>query len=528
MESVSPVVSDDGFEYAVCSSSDESQVAINSSSTKNIEKIRNLLDVLGCNESRKAFEKEVFHKFGEFENQSLNTNEDLPGKKLKQVVGLKQKVKSLNMYCRQLNQEKQIHEKKIIRLIRQCESYEPLMAELKRKYELMLKQKSLMRIERDKYRTKLNAFEKPLKNHSAEGMLDACNESKKQDSSNSSWSVNAFESKSVFKFLKNKTEADCPPLSFETVQKEKDFQLKTGTALGITEKDVKMILIGRSDGCLELKELLSLETVASFESAHDSWISSIVFHPMEASHESSFVASSDATGLIKIWDLNHSSLTDPKSYLPAKVVQGSSSLIWELQWSTTGNLLISASINKTMKLFDAMTFQCRNIFKGHEDSVNSCCFHPINDCLVLSASADKTVSCWDARTASCEITFYGNGLAFKSARFSKIEPYLIASVNLSGELSFWDMRKIKNLKTINLSDAKSGGLHSLEFDATSNQVIVGGENGLVCLHETKTQDKTFKKQFLNNHESDVFCALTTRDNSKLVSIDKNLVTIWRT
>ncbi|KAH8062165.1 hypothetical protein JL720_13273 [Aureococcus anophagefferens] len=48
-------------------------------------------------------------------------------------------------------------------------------------------------------------------------------------------------------------------------------------------------------------------------------------------------------------------------------------------------------------------------FRGHVDSVNSCCWQPYSN-NICTASGDKTVSIWDARSALCVQTFYGHSV----------------------------------------------------------------------------------------------------------------------
>ncbi|KAK8093415.1 hypothetical protein PG997_000100 [Apiospora hydei] len=66
-------------------------------------------------------------------------------------------------------------------------------------------------------------------------------------------------------------------------------------------------------------------------------------------------------------------------------------------FSRDGQLVASASWNKTAKVWDAQTGQEKQTLAGHSDSVTSVAFSRDGQ-LVASASHDKTVKVWDAAT----------------------------------------------------------------------------------------------------------------------------------
>lgn len=68
------------------------------------------------------------------------------------------------------------------------------------------------------------------------------------------------------------------------------------------------------------------------------------------------------------------------------------------------------------RLWDIVEGKCKQVFKGHVDSVNACCWQPYT-CHLCTASSDKTVSIWDARTGLCAQTFYGHQNSCSHAAF---------------------------------------------------------------------------------------------------------------
>ncbi|NTW37409.1 MAG: hypothetical protein HGB17_15070, partial [Syntrophobacteraceae bacterium] len=59
-----------------------------------------------------------------------------------------------------------------------------------------------------------------------------------------------------------------------------------------------------------------------------------------------------------------------------------------------GRHAVSASRDKTLKVWDIMTAECLNTFKGHTGKINCLALTP-NDEMIVSGSEDKTIKVWD-------------------------------------------------------------------------------------------------------------------------------------
>ena len=60
---------------------------------------------------------------------------------------------------------------------------------------------------------------------------------------------------------------------------------------------------------------------------------------------------------------------------------------------------LSASRNKTIKLWNITTGECLETFEGHSSSVTSVC--QVSATTFLSASYDKTIKMWDISAGIC-------------------------------------------------------------------------------------------------------------------------------
>ena len=76
--------------------------------------------------------------------------------------------------------------------------------------------------------------------------------------------------------------------------------------------------------------------------------------------------------------------------------------------SPSGDTIVSASRDQTLKVWDAHTGAEQRTLRGHTDWVNGCTISPRGD-TIMSASGDQTLKVWDARTGACLSTLYVNG-----------------------------------------------------------------------------------------------------------------------
>jgi len=74
---------------------------------------------------------------------------------------------------------------------------------------------------------------------------------------------------------------------------------------------------------------------------------------------------------------------------------------------------ISSSWDKTVRLWNADTGECKQIFQGHKDWVQSICRFPDNEHFI-SGSDDRTLKLWNINRPECLRTFRGHGSFVKS------------------------------------------------------------------------------------------------------------------
>uniref|UniRef100_A0A8C2ZZU2 THO complex subunit 3 n=2 Tax=Cyclopterus lumpus TaxID=8103 RepID=A0A8C2ZZU2_CYCLU len=85
--------------------------------------------------------------------------------------------------------------------------------------------------------------------------------------------------------------------------------------------------------------------------------------------------------------------------------------VHSVAWSCDGRRLASGSFDKTASVFllEKDRLVKENNYRGHGDSVDQLCWHPTNPDLFVTASGDKTIRIWDVRTTKCIATVNTKG-----------------------------------------------------------------------------------------------------------------------
>jgi WD40 repeat protein len=74
-------------------------------------------------------------------------------------------------------------------------------------------------------------------------------------------------------------------------------------------------------------------------------------------------------------------------------LEGHSLGVLSVVYSPDGTKIISGSVDKTIKIWDANTGICLQTLEGHSSNVYSVAYSP-DDKRIVSGSADKTVKIW--------------------------------------------------------------------------------------------------------------------------------------
>jgi WD40 repeat protein len=128
-------------------------------------------------------------------------------------------------------------------------------------------------------------------------------------------------------------------------------------------------------------------------------------------------ASADAT--LKVWatktveeaweslPLHHRRLTerDWNHILTPRVLEGHDASVNDCEVAADSSFIVSASSDRTLRVWDAQTGTTRRTLSGHRSQVLGCAISP-DGSRIVSTSADSTIRIWSVSRGECETTLY--------------------------------------------------------------------------------------------------------------------------
>ena len=374
------------------------------------------------------------------------------------------------MHHKRVGQEKNKLLTDLKRLRKHYSQYEPTIKELRHKYEVAMKEKMLMRLERDRLSTKVESLDTQLEQLS--GATAAAPEEPVPEAPAAQETVKKAPKAAALP-LKERANPFAS-LAFEAVpingfnlsKTYKGHLLPVSNVVLHPKKPV--VATASDDHTWKMWSIPNGDLIMSGE-GHKDWVSGISFHPSGAQ-----LASGSGDCTVKLWDFEAG-----KCVL---TFTDHTQAVWDVAFHDQGDFLASCSLDHSARLWDLHAKKCKMTFRGHVDSVNSVCWQPYTNNL-CTASSDKTVSIWDARSGLCAQTLYGHHNSCNHVTFN-LRGDTVASCDADGIVKLWDVRMVAEIMTI---DCGPHAANSVALDRSGTVLAVASDSGNMVCYSTEVE-----------------------------------------
>jgi WD40 repeat protein len=214
-------------------------------------------------------------------------------------------------------------------------------------------------------------------------------------------------------------------------------------------------------------------------------------------------ASADRT--LRLWDI--------ATGQTVRIFEGHTSWVSACAFSPNGTFALSASGDRTLRLWDIATGQTVRVFVGHSDGVNSCAFSPDGK-LALSASGDRTLRLWDIATGQTIHVLEGHNDDVAGCAFSPNGELALSSSD-DRTLWLWD---VATGQAVGVLEGHTGGVRACAFGPDGTLALSASDDRTLRLWDVATGQTV---QVLKGHVLGVESCTFSADGSLALSGSKD-------
>jgi WD40 repeat protein len=229
---------------------------------------------------------------------------------------------------------------------------------------------------------------------------------------------------------------------------------------------VVLLVICGGGGQARAQERAKIEVVPS--TPHSSEVSSVAFSP-----DGARMLSGSLDKTIKLWDAGTGALL--------RTFHGHSNSVTSVAISPDGTRVLSGSEDKSIKLWDAVAGVFLRTLEGHSGTVQSVAFSP-KGARILSGSEDKSIKLWDAATGALLRTFEGHSDTVQSVAFSPNGAHVLSS-SLDGTMRLWDAA---SGGLVRIFEGHSSAIMSVAFSRDGAHALSGSQDDTMRLWDAAT------------------------------------------
>lgn len=225
-------------------------------------------------------------------------------------------------------------------------------------------------------------------------------------------------------------------------------------------------------------------------------VNAIAIHP-----QMNFLVSASDDKTVRLWNL--------RTYQQQHIFSGHSRFVQAVAVHPHLPQLASAGCDRTIKIWDSLTGQISRTLTGHTQPVNTIDFSPQGD-LLLSGSSDKTVKLWNVATGELLTTFAGHRLSVNAIAFHP-SAHLFASASSDTTICCW---RLTQSEPVCILRGHTALVRAIAFSPNGRWIATGGEDRTIRIWEVASGRGV---QILSGHPWSVATLCFFPDNTTLIS-----------
>jgi WD40 repeat protein/serine/threonine protein kinase len=197
-------------------------------------------------------------------------------------------------------------------------------------------------------------------------------------------------------------------------------------------------------------------------------------------------------------------------------LRGHTDMVMRASFSADGLRIVTASLDRTAKVWNAATGTVLLTLKGHTDRLYSASFSP-DGSRIVTGSADQTAKVWDAHTGELLLTLKGHTAPVQVAAFNDDGRIVTASADHTAKL--WDAHTGAALVTFR---GHSKDIRSMSFCKVGPRIVTGSMDRTAKVWNAKTGAELLSLK----HTGSVEAVSFRGDGSRIVTADVQAVKVW--
>ncbi|KAK0167169.1 hypothetical protein PV327_004602 [Microctonus hyperodae] len=226
------------------------------------------------------------------------------------------------------------------------------------------------------------------------------------------------------------------------------------------------VVTGSDDMQVRVFNYNTLERVHSFE-AHSDYVRCIAVHPTQP-----FILTSSDDMLIKLWNWE-------KSWRGQQVFEGHTHYVMQIVFNPKdNNTFASASLDRTVKVWQLGSSTANFTLEGHEKGVNCVdYYHGGDKPYLISGADDRYVKIWDYQNKTCVQTLEGHTQNISAVCFHPELPIVLTGSE-DGTVRIWHAGTYRLESSLNYGFERVWTIASMRG---SNNVAIGYDEGSVMI-----------------------------------------------